>query len=232
MSDQSAKYPNIFQQKRSNRTKLSSLADQIYDYLRAAIIRGQLAAGEKLVELDIAAEMGTSQGPVREALQRLERDGLVERQARSATFVSSISTEEMYELFSIRCLVECFAIRRPIQHITPRQCDELQELVEQMGTAGRLNDILALAEHDMQFHRRICEWSESRPLLRAWVPLFSQIQRFVVQTHTEYFPDLVALAGTHRPIVDVLRSGDAENAARVVQDHIMLIWSMIDPNKD
>ena len=83
-------------------TKLASLPDQVYDYLRTAIICAELPPGEKLVELEIAAQMGTSQGPVREALQRLEHDGLVERRARSATFVTSISIDEMYELFSVR----------------------------------------------------------------------------------------------------------------------------------
>src|SRR5215470_19708501 len=89
--------------------KLASLSDQVYEHLRLAIIHTDLVPGEKLVELEIAAQMGTSQGPVREALQRLERDGLVERRARSATFVTSISPDEMYELFSIRSVIEGFA---------------------------------------------------------------------------------------------------------------------------
>src|ERR1041385_1952555 len=92
--------------------KHPSLSNQVYDYLRTAIICADLPPGAKLVELDIAAQMGTSQGPVREALQRLERDGLVERQARSATYVSRISIDEMYELFSVRTVIEGYAIRR------------------------------------------------------------------------------------------------------------------------
>src|SRR5215470_12665444 len=90
-------------------TKIASLPDQVYEHLRRAIISAELPPGEKLIELEIAAQMGTSQGPVREALQRLERDGLVERRARSATFVTSISPDEMYELFSIRSVIEGFA---------------------------------------------------------------------------------------------------------------------------
>src|SRR5689334_25352885 len=104
--------------------KLTSLADQVYGRLRLDIICGDLRAGEKLVELEIAAQMGTSQGPVREALQRLERDGLVERHARSASFVTAVSMDEMYELCMIRSTIEVFAIRRTAQTITPGQCDE------------------------------------------------------------------------------------------------------------
>src|SRR5262245_8324192 len=209
--------------------QVESLADQIYGRLREEIIHGHFQPGKRLVELDIAAQMGTSQGPVREALQRLERDGLVERRVRSATFVADTSIGEIYELFSIRSLVESFAIRHTIARITPDQCDELQTLVEDMRRAGRADDMIALVEHDVEFHRRICEWSGSTTLFRTWMPLYSQIQRFIALTHRRYFPDLVELANTHQPIVEVLRGGDAEQAARIIQEHIMLIWSKVEP---
>src|SRR5262249_27549882 len=148
--------------------KLSSLSDQVYEHLRVAIITAALPPGQKLIELEIAAQMGTSQAPVREALQRLEREGLVERQARSATFVSSISTNEMFELFSVRSSIEGFAIQRTVKKITPAQCDLLERLIEQMAQAGSRKDMATLAEYDMQFHRHLVEWSESAGLLRVW----------------------------------------------------------------
>jgi DNA-binding GntR family transcriptional regulator len=210
-------------------TKLASLSDQVYEHLRTAIIRDQLQPGEKLVEMEIAAQMGTSQGPVREALQRLEHDGLVERQARSATFVTNVSPDEMHELFSIRSMIEGFAIQRAAQKITPVQCSELEELIQQMAEAGRRNEIILLAEYDMQFHRRIVEWSDSAGLLLAWTPLSSQIQRFIVQSHPLHYPDFVEVGTRHQPIVDVLRNHDGSAAIKAVQDHIMLIWSRIHP---
>jgi DNA-binding GntR family transcriptional regulator len=174
---------------------------------------------------EIAAQMGAARRPVREALQRLDLDGLVERQAHSATFVAGISTDEMYELFTIRSVIESFAIRRTAQNITPNQCDELQELVEKMTDAGRNDDMLTLAEHDMGFHRRICEWSNSNACWRLGAAI--QSDPAVRGTHHRaYFPDLVELAG-YQPIVDVLRSGDTQKAAQVVQEHVMLIWSMM-----
>jgi DNA-binding GntR family transcriptional regulator len=208
--------------------QVASLADQIYGRLRDGIIDGRLQPGKRLVELEIAAQMGTSQGPVREALQRLERDGLVDRLARSATIVADISIGDIYELFSIRSLVESFAIRHTVERITQEQCDELQTLVESMRQASRADDMRALVEYDLEFHRRICEWSGSTTLFRTWIPLYSQIQRFIALTHKRHFPDLVELANTHQPIVEVLRRGDAEEAARIIQEHIMLIWSKIE----
>jgi DNA-binding GntR family transcriptional regulator len=208
-------------------TKPASLSDQVYEQLRSAIISAERDPGEKLVELEIAAQMGTSQGPVREALQRLERDGLVERQARSATYVSSISMDEMYELFSVRSVIEGYAIRRAAQKITPEQCNYLESLIGEMAQAGKREDMITLAEYDMRFHKTIVECGGSAGLLRVWITLSSQIQRFVVQSHPQHYSDLVEIGTRHQSIVTALRQHDIERAAQVVQDHIMLIWPKI-----
>jgi DNA-binding GntR family transcriptional regulator len=207
--------------------RLASLPDQVYEHLRLAIIRADLLPGEKLVEMDIAALMSTSQGPVREALQRLERDGLVERRARSATYVTHVSTDEMYELSSIRSMIEGFAIQRAAQKITPAQCAELDDLIQKMATAGGQKEIILLADYDMQFHRRLVEWSGSAGLLRVWVPLSSQIERFIVESHPLHYPDYVEVGMRHQPIVDALRQHNSEAAIAAVQEHIMLIWSRL-----
>jgi DNA-binding GntR family transcriptional regulator len=178
-----------------------------------------------LVELEIANQMGTSQAAVREALQRLERDGLVERRARSGTFVTSISADEMREIFAVRSVVEEFAIRRTVERIRLDQFEELERLIEQMRAAGHEGDMITLVDHDMAFHHCICQWSGHQSLLRVWLPLYMQVERFVVMTHPHYFPDLAAIADTHQPILDALRGGDSEAAAARIHEHIMLIWT-------
>ncbi|KAA3660230.1 MAG: GntR family transcriptional regulator [Chloroflexi bacterium] len=211
--------------------KMKSLTDQVYDKVRTDIISLELLPGDRIVELDIAETMGTSQAPVREALQRLEREGLVNRQARSATYVTKTSIDEIYELFSIRSQIEGYAIKRTVRHITPTQIMELEALVEQMKAAGELDNMVLLTEYDMLFHRNICQWADSVALLRSWDPLFSQIQRFVVNTHKDYFDELTDIADTHLPIIAALRAGDEEEAARVVREHVMLIWTRIEQKK-
>ncbi len=216
----------------SSTAKYGYLSDQVYERLRAAIISEELSPGTKLVELELASQMGTSQGPVREALQRLERDGLVEHRARSATFVTTISTDEMYELFSVRSQIEGFAIRRTIQKITPDQCTELNGLILKMEQAGSVRDMVSLAQYDMQFHRNLIEWSGSTGLLRAWTSLSSQIQRFLVQSHPVYFPDFAEVGTRHQPIVDALGRRDSEAAVKKVQENIMLIWPLVRQNPE
>jgi DNA-binding GntR family transcriptional regulator len=82
-------------------------------------------------------------------------------------------------------------------------------------------------EHDLHFHRLICQWSGSYALLRAWDPLYSQIQRFVVHTHTHYFESIHEIADIHLPLIAALRSGDLERSQHEIDAHIMLIWSLI-----
>jgi DNA-binding GntR family transcriptional regulator len=211
----------------SSRRTVSSLTDQVYDQIRTEIIRGDLQPGTRLVELDLADRMGTSQGPVREALQRLEREGLVFKQKRSATFVTEMPIDEMYALFSVRSAIEGFTISRAVSRLTDEHLQILESLVEQMRIAGQAGDLFALTEYDLEFHRQIGIWADSPSLLRSWNPLYSQIQRFVVQTHADHFQKLTDIADTHLPILAALRVGDQDGASAVMQEHIMLIWSRI-----
>jgi DNA-binding GntR family transcriptional regulator len=209
-------------------TKPRSLADQVYEQLRADIVSGRIPSSEKLVELDIAERMGTSQGTIREALHRLECDGLVDRHAHRATYVTDIAIDEMYEYFAVRSLIESFAIRRTVKTITAVQRQQLESLIEHMAEAGQQQDIETLVQHDMRFHESICTWANSPVLLNVWTPLFLQIQRFIVQTHPKVFVPLTAIAETHRPVMTAIRSEDPEAAARAIEEHVMLIWQQID----
>ena len=202
-----------------------SLAAQIEALLRRAIIEGELRAGTRLVELEIAREAGTSQAPVREALQRLEQDGLVERKSRTATFVTPIAWEEMHDIFLVRTMVEGLASRRVAECITAAQCTQLQRLLAEMHVAGLANDIRGVVATDMTFHRLILEWSDNATLLRIWTPLYAQLHRMLVTTHPYFFPSLDEVAETHRPVVEALIAHDPERAAQAMQDHIMLIWT-------
>lgn len=203
----------------------TSLADQVEAVLRSAIVRGELRPGERLVELEIARQMHTSQAPVREALQRLEQDGLVERRSRTATYVTNVSWQEVYEAFHVRTVVERMAIRRTARCITAPQCDELQALVEKMAEAGRRGDMAGLSDNDLEFHRLICEWSGNRTLVRVWTPLYSLVQRMLIATHPRVFTSLTQVADAHQPIIDALRAKDPDEAALAMEEHINLIWT-------
>jgi DNA-binding GntR family transcriptional regulator len=210
------------------RIKDYSRVDQVWMQLRTAILHGQALAGDRLVELDLAARLGTRQGPVREALQRLEHEGLVIRVAHTGTFVSPLSYDEMQDVFAVRAEVETRAIWRTATQITPAQCDELRELIELMRVSGRSGDLAQLTDHDMALHERICAWSGNTTLLRVWRMLYVQVQRFIIHTHPHYFPNLADIAEHHVPVVEALIQRDPGQAARSIGEHLRIRWSDVE----
>jgi len=200
----------------------TSLSDQIYSQIRDAILIGELPPGQRLTEMEIAVRLGTSQAPVREALKSLEKEGLVEKQPRSGTYVSTITPEDFYDLFQIRALIEKSAIKRTVHLITPEQCDELGVTITAMQEAAEQNNVLLLGVNDMGFHKCICEWSGNSALVHAWLPLSSQIMRFLIQDQPRYFSSLQEIAEQHKAILEALRIGDEKLAVSVIEEHVML----------
>lgn len=201
-----------------------SLVDHVYHRLRSEILTGRIASGTKLVELDTANRMKTSQGTVREALQRLEREGLVRREARRATYVTEIAEDEVHEYSRQRSLLESLIIRHAARRIQDVECEQLEALIEKMATAGRQGDIEALIESDTQFHELICECANSPVLFAGWLPLFLQIQRYVGRHHERLTIPLPDIAETHRPIMRTLCARDADAAAAAIEEHIVTFW--------
>lgn len=203
------------------------IRDHILESLREAIIKGELKPGERIVELEVAARFQSSQGPVREALQRLAEEGLVESIRHRGTFVSPFSYGEMGEIFAVRRTVEELCARRAAVEMSDEQLDEARRLVEAMHEAAASKDFTELIDFDMAFHRFICESASQPVLLRVWRILTSHIRRFVTVSHPQYFPDLEEIAATHDPLLNALERRDADLAGRLFAEHVDLIWHRI-----
>lgn len=197
-----------------------TVVDEVWGQLRRLILQGTLEPGARLIEMEIASRMQTSQSSIREALQRLERDGLVERRPRTGTFVTPLVTGDVNEVLTIRAVVESFAARRAIEFIEPEQLRELEALVERMHLAAREDDTVLFYEHDITFHRNICRWARHPALLRAWIPLSNELLRFLILSPPP--SDLSGVADSHWRIIDALRSRDADLAARSIREHVMV----------
>lgn len=204
------------------RKRTSTVVEQIWSGLRRMILHGTLSPGTRLVELEIAAQSSASQASVREALHRLERDGLVVRRGRRGTFVTELEPEKMQEIFHIRSTVESSAMRRAAGSMTGERLAELEGLVEKMREAGRRGDIIAVVESDMAFHERICTWADHPTLLRVWQLLYTQMERFLVMYDVSHFVDLTQVADNHTPLLAAIRRGDPDEASRVMHDHVLI----------
>ena len=124
------------------------LTDQVYAVLHQAIIHGDLAAGSRLKVRDLAAQVGTSVMPVREAIRRLEEAGLAEREPHKGAVVKGLTLEELVHVYDVRRLLECEAARLGAQHIAPEACDKMQAEFERMRTAITERDVNGYLDED------------------------------------------------------------------------------------
>jgi DNA-binding GntR family transcriptional regulator len=181
-----------------------------------SILDGEFGPGDRLIEMHIAREYGTSQGPVREALRELEMLGFVRSEPHRGTYVRDPWQRGMLELYEVRAALEEFAARMA----TPKLCHDvsaLQAEVDGMAAAADRNDVHAAVEHSEQFHRLIVDASDNRLLYNVWDSL--SITDHTALTMVTLSLDIRTVAESHQPIVDAIAAGDVELACRVSRDH-------------
>jgi DNA-binding GntR family transcriptional regulator len=207
--------------KLSQNNAVTSQRDQAYNGLRRLLILQQIESGQRLREPEWADRLGVHRSALREALARLDADGLVQRGTRTGYFVPSLTPDDVAEITKLRLAFECVAIdeicsagkKAPLDRIA-RACDEF----EQFHRGGYS---LGATEADRRFHEAIIDAAGMRRLSA----LYSRAPLPVIHGHTEE-PDVWADAcrrtsGEHRQILGALKRRDAQEAKRVLRDHLM-----------
>jgi len=196
-----------------------SLWERVYAHVRAEILANRLAPGAEVNEAALAASLGVSRGPVREALKHLAAEGLVTMRAHRRPVVSTLTHDELVEAYQVREALEVLAIRLATPRLTSEQIDKLQDLNETMLLCVGMNAIEGFFEENAHFHRLLVEASGNRKLIELYGQLTSQMGRYQLQS--------LVLRGTmkqsvaeHRAIVRALRKRDAERAASLLAEHI------------
>ncbi|WP_345146738.1 GntR family transcriptional regulator [Nonomuraea rubra] len=195
------------------------LSDRVYALLRGWIVSGELVAGQRLVEAEIARRVGTSQAPAREAIKRLAHEGLVISYPNRGSYVAEISDEQAREVRDIRVLLEEYAARGAAVRIQPDTLRQLSADVLAMRKAARDGDIGAFRDADLAFHRRVCAACGNSFLLRLWRTIESNLWSLHVVGNPLYSGDWSVMAGHHDDLVAALASGDPEEAARLFAAH-------------
>ncbi len=192
------------------------MADQVREILLGRILDGTYGPGHRLVELEVAREMGTSQAPVREALRELKALRLVTTKPHCGTHVREVTEREMLEALEVRSLLEEFAALRGGERVKDRM-GALREAVRGMRAAAGKGDLAAFGRHDLAFHRTIMEAAEHEGVLRTWASLGVDLRiRFLLRRPGL---DLAAVAAAHEPIADAFEAGDAVAAGRLLREH-------------
>jgi DNA-binding GntR family transcriptional regulator len=143
-----------------------TLGAQVYDLLRDRILRGELAGGERLIQTPLSEEMGISRIPVRDALKRLESDGLIVGDEIGRYTVVPFSVEDADEIYAIRGRLEPFAIEVAAQKMTGEAMAEIRRLYAELTSAARARDLHRYTDLNVRFHMAIYEASGMKRLVR------------------------------------------------------------------
>lgn len=197
-----------------------TLRENVTDLIRQAIIEGRLESGAELNQAQLAERLGISRGPVREALGRLEQEGLIRNVPYKGVYVTSLSPTYVRELFSLRAVLEAFALERTIERLRPQDLQLLERSIEVMRKAARAGESLKLANLDVAFHRTLIELSQHDLLLRLWMPMEMGLQRCLHARHRIY-ESLDEVVGTHPDLVAAIADRDPARARKILEDHIL-----------
>src|SRR3954467_13985036 len=158
-----------------------SLADDVVERLRKAIWSGRLAPDERLREELLAEFLGVSRGPIREALTRLEREGLVVKQPNRGAVVARLSPEDLAEVFSLRLAIERLAVRMAVRNAEPQHLDQMQAVIDQLAAlqVETMTEQQAAAL-DVEFHEILYQSARHKRLYDTWATLKPQVYIFLL----------------------------------------------------
>lgn len=197
-------------------------ADEAFDCLQTAIVKGDLAPGEKIGEVELCSRFNLTRGPLREALGRLESRGLLVRRPHAGVKVVSVSADELIELYRIREVMEGLAARQAAERMTD---DEIQDLLATLDSHEAMieeaqGQAYYQAEGDYDFHHRIATGSRNTKLAQMLLgDLYYKVRMYRYRLSTSAGRPHMAL-GEHRSIVEAIAQRDGELAEFLMKRHI------------
>ncbi len=201
------------------------LADVVTDDLRDAIISHELEPGRRLAEDDLANQMGVSRGPVREALARLEREGLVVIERHKGARIASWGKSDVEEIFSLRLVLEQLAIEWACKNATAADFRAMEAPInEYRNLEDNQRTVKTVSRLDLEFHTAIFNAAHHDRLYRAWEILRSQIHSFLIYTWArEDFLNktmMTSWEGDHQIFLDLIMERDVEKALKEIKAHV------------
>ena len=187
--------------------------------MREAILTGELKPGQSLIEMDLSRQLGVSRAPIREALRILNSEGLIETIPYHGTTVRRLSKSDIEEIYSMRSLLETFAVEQVIRARNPEYLQRLRDKVEQMILAGRDNNINTVNILDRDFHDALIDMSGHSLLLSMWQTVAMKVRQVMALVNRRN-TDLTQIARNHLPLLEAMERGDVPRAVELLQKHI------------
>ncbi len=200
----------------NTKIKRLSLKDEILKLLEERILTGELKPGDRIKELDVADEMGTSQAPVREAIRTLEVMGYVKHKQHTGAKVKEFSYLEMIEAFKAREALELFSLERDIESLAEKS-EEFKKHLRGIENAAQSGDVKKYSKHDKKFHRLIVSASGNKTMVEVWDSL--QVRYRVEKMLSCCEIPLGEMSEFHAPIIDAVVKCDKESATKILKEH-------------
>jgi phosphonate utilization transcriptional regulator len=198
-----------------------SLTSLVQRELQRQIVGGELAAGSKLNEADIAAALRVSRGPVREAFRALEQSGLVRTEKNRGVFVRRVSLEEADQIYELRAALDGLIGKLAAQRIRPSQLQRLRDNVKRMHLAGRARDVEAYFPLNLEFHELLAEAAGNDALAQTYRRVVDELNLFRRETLARDTAHIPLSARDHEAIVNAVAKGDAALAERLLVEHVL-----------
>lgn len=198
----------------------ATLAARIQMRLEEAIYTGQLKPGQRLIETDLAEALQVSRASFREALRLLQSKGLVVTTHRRGTFVAEITPTEVRDIYTLRILLEGFAIRLATERQDQELLDRLDLLVDELHKRAERRDHLGIVDLDVEFHRTICQATGNQKLLELWEGLVAPVRAFLL-TKYRVSDDSPEITQGHARLVNAIRDHKPDLAEELLKSHII-----------
>lgn len=195
------------------------LREVVFESIRGAIISGVLKPGERLMEVQLAEKMGVSRTPIREAIRKLELEGLVVMIARKGAYVADLSVKDIIEVLEVRAALEGLASGLAALRITEEEVEGLELTAQQFNQAIETGDFDIIIEKDMEFHDRIFRAARNEKLLQINNNLREQVQRFRIM-YINKSNKSKTLAREHFQISDAISKRNIAMAEKIAKSHI------------
>ena len=200
----------------------SNLRDRIELRIRNAILSGAFGPGERLVESAIAEHLSVSRGPVREALAALDREGIVVHVPRKGFFVIDFTDKDLEEIYSLRLILECAALRRAMDRFTEADVRQMQSILDELGRATvEKQEPERIVDLDLSFHDGICRMADHGRLYAAWRSTSTQSRVLVGLTSKTHYEHPEEPKELHQVILEAIRTHDLALAEECLTNHIL-----------
>lgn len=202
------------------------LREIVYEQLKMRIMTGDITPGTRMMEVSLAERMGVSRTPVREAIRKLEKEGLVVIEPRRGAYASEISLSDMVDVMEVREELEGLAASLAAKRITEEEIEELKGITEGYKKAIEDGDTEKIIHYDELFHKTIISFSGNKTLIK----LSEMVQELALRFRYLYYDDFSRYKNMpiqHTKVIEALETGDSEAARAAANDHVRMLKEFV-----